>query len=36
MEKQSFEEEKMYTKTLFVPDVVLAMVVSEKLFERHF
>ena len=31
-----WEEEKPYTKTLFPPDFVLAMVVSEKALEKQF
>ena len=34
--KAKFWRKKLYTKTLFAPDVVLAMDVSEKLFESHF
>ena len=34
--KAKFWRKKLYTKTLFAPDVVLAMDVSEKLFERYF
>ena len=37
MENKSFkEEEKNYTKTLFASNLVLAMVVSERVWERQF
>ena len=36
MENPSFEKKKPDTKTLFAPDFVLVMVVSERVFERQF
>ena len=36
MENPSFKEKKLYTKTLFASNFVLAMVVSERVLERQF
>ena len=36
MENPSFKEKKLYTKTLYAPNFVLAMVVSERVLERQF
>ena len=36
MENPSFEKKKSGTNTLFAPDFVLAMVVSERVLERLF
>ena len=35
MENPSFKEKKLYTKILFAPNFVLAMVVSVKVWERQ-
>ena len=36
MENPSFEKKKPFTKTLFAPNLVLAMVVTERVLERQF
>ena len=36
MENPSFKEKKLYTKTLFALNFVLAMVVSERVLEKQF